>query len=246
MSGSIASPIRSLAITNDGKTLISVTRSGCINLWKTNDFSNLKQFNLNFKGLYIDSILYFSKINENTKKMHSFLLLGCDDGTIVQFNFNSQETNLKKKFINQGILFQFYNLKNKVLFILTQEQFLIQAKINLFTQTINEAELISNFPGYCQEFLDVKILKNSENNDDFGNKLIFSSNDNYLKFLNTKANQIRIFEGHKDFIMNIDIKGNLIGTCSKDGSVRLWLFKYENEDFACKNIYIFKGNFELN
>lgn len=246
MSGTIASPIRSLAITNDGKTLISVTRNGCINLWKTNDFSNLKQFNLNFNGLYIDSILYFSKINEVTKKMHSFLLLGCDDGTIVQFNFNSQETNLKKKFINQGILYQFYNVNKKILFILTQEQFLIQARINLFSQTIDQAELIYSFPGYCQEFLDVKILKTNENVDDFGNKLVFSSNDNYIKFLNIKTNQLKIFEGHKDFIMNIDIKGNLIATCSKDGSVRLWSFKYQNDDFNCKNIYIFKGNYSFN
>ena len=241
MSGSIASPIRSLAITNDGKTLISATRGGSINLWKTTDFSNIKQFNLNFNGLYIDSILYFSKINQETKKMHSFILLGCDDGTIVQFNFNNQETNLKKKFIGQGILYQYYNVDKKILFVLTQEQFLIKAKIDLFTQSINQAQLQSIFPGYCQEFLDVKILKNNETSEDFGNKLIFSSNDNYLKFLNLKNNRLNIFEGHKDFIMNIDIKGNLIGTCSKDGSVRVWIYTYTNEEFFCKNIYVFKG-----
>lgn len=242
MTPSIASPIRSLVISNDGKTLISATRNGSITLWKTSDFSIIKQYNLNFGGLSIDNILYFSKQNQTSKQIQSFLLLGCDDGTIVQFNFNSQDTNLKKKFINLGILYQYYNVNKKTLLILTQDQFLIKVKIDLFNHTINEAVIQSTFPGYCQEFLDVKIIKCNETPDDFGNKLVFSSNDNYLKYIDIKTNKVKIFEGHKDFIMNIDIKDNLIATCSKDGSVRLWQFKCFENDFQCKNIYIFKGN----
>ena len=246
MSPSIASPIRSLVISNDGKTLISATRSGNINLWRTTDFSLIKQYNLNFtNGLSIDSILYLSRLNQTSKQIQSFLLLGCDDGTVVQFNFHNQDTNLKKKFINLGILYQYYNVNKKTLLILTQDQFILKVKIDLNNQTINEAVINSTFPGYCQEFLDVKILKHNETSDDFGNKLIFCSNDNYLKYVNLKTNQVKIFEGHKDFIMNIDIKENLIATCSKDGSVRLWIYKYVDNEFFCKNIFIFKGKLML-
>lgn len=246
MTTEIVSSIRNLTITNDGNTLISITRDGKINLWKTSDHTNISHFNLNLNGVFIESVYYFSKINQETKKLNSFLLLGCDDGGILQFNFNTKDKHHRYQTIKNPIIFQSYNTENKILLILTSEQIFVKLKIDLFNETINNSIADSILPGYCQEFLDVKLLINKNDNlENFGKKLVFSSNDNYLKYFDLENNKISLFEGHKDFIMNIDIKDNLIATCSKDGSVRLWQFYFEEKEFNCKNTYIFKGHTEI-
>ena len=73
---------------------------------------------------------------------------------------------------------------------------------------------------------------------------IFSSNDNSLKYLSN--NKVKIFEGHSDFIMNIDIKNNFIATSSKDNTVRIWNFTYDIQgNFNCNCIAILKGHSEV-
>jgi len=136
----------------------------------------------------------------------------------------------------------YYSVTQHILYLITDVQVFIKAQIDLTKKSIDTSKEINYTPGFCQEVLDIKIFKTPEmltHDKDF--KFLFSSNDNNLNYHDTHTNQSRIFEGHSDFIMSIDIKQNFIATGSRDGTVRLWEYSNENNNFECKSVCKFTG-----
>jgi len=187
-------------------------------------------------------VLYFSRKNPTTKDLSPHLLLGCENGEVIEYNLKEPETSKSKFFIEQSIQTLFVAVEQKKLFLLTNDQMFIKADYDLLKQSIDKVENVSFTPGYCQEVLDIKIIKNdTSGGKDF--KFLFTSNDNNLKYFDTSNGHIKIFEGHTDFIMTIDVKDNYIVTGSKDGTVRLWEHSFEDKgNYNCVCIGLFQGN----
>jgi U3 small nucleolar RNA-associated protein 13 len=82
-------------------------------------------------------------------------------------------------------------------------------------------------------------------NEDGAVNFLFSSNDNMMKYYDKAKSKVTIFEGHSDFIMNIEIKNKFISTSSKDNTVRIWEWWYSHEgSFVCKCICLLRGHSE--
>jgi len=187
-------------------------------------------------------MFYFSRKNQDG--VSPYLLLGCENGEVVEYNLKDSNASKSKFFIEQPIQTIFVSVEQKQLFLLTNDQMFIKADYDLLKKSIDKVENVTFTPGYCQEVLDIKIIKNSKNNDGKNFKFLFSSNDNNLKYFDTAKGQIKIYEGHTDFIMTIDVKQNFIATGSKDGTIRLWKFEInEIDNFECSCIGVFKGKY---
>lgn len=309
------SGVRHINLTNDGKSLISVGMDNEIILWKLQNNTNsiIKRYNLDMiPG--IESIFYFTRTQNNqeegTKELIPTLLVGLEDGSLLELNLKKaliNDLSIRANYVQQPLMQISYLSDMKKIICITAEQTFIYLDINIVNKKITEANCQKIIPGYCQEILDVKILpmdlignkalnheENLEGNDledmeneeklsnedipaqinleenkdlnnfnDLENKenkekiyknleYIFSSNDNSLKYLCN--NKVKLFEGHTDFIMNIDIKNNFIATSSKDNTVRIWYYSYENSDikgeknsknFKCECLAILKGHSEV-
>ena len=293
--------VRHIELTNDGKSLISVSVDNHIILWKLQTAEILREYRLDMIPP-IETIFYFTRKGTNKegeKELLPTLLVGCEDGSLLEFNFKKRQVNdfsLRVNFLNQPISQIIFTAEVSRILCLTAEQSLIYLEIDLVKDNITSAKLQKLIPGFCQEILDVKLvpvpslveierknkIENSNNNeentnnfndaeeknkidneDDENNKLnnkldkniiynnleyIFSSNDSTLKYFSNS--KIKIFEGHTDFIMSIDIKGNFIATASKDNTIRLWKFYYEennlisDKEFKCVCFAVLKGHSE--
>lgn len=240
----------------------------------------------------IESMFYFTRktLYNNEKELIPTLLVGCEDGSLLEINLKKSEINdlsIRQNFLNQPICqMNYFSDLNKMI-LLTVDQCLIYLDINLVNENITKSIATKIIPGYCQEVLDIRILKldslnevekiqkieikealNNEINqqdelkvlqdDDeieikdknkiYNNlEYIFSSNDSTLKYFFN--NKIKLFEGHTDFIMNIDIKNEFISTSSKDNTVRLWKYYYDitefSKEFVCKCFAVLKGHSEV-
>lgn len=276
--------VRHLDLTNDGKSLISVSVDNHIILWKLQTAEILREYRLEMIPP-IETIFYFTRKatnKEGEKELLPTLLVGCEDGSLLEINFKKKQVNdfsLRVNFLNQPISQIIYTADANRILCLTAEQSLIYLEIDLVKENITNAKLQKLIPGYCQEILDVKLLpvpslneierrnkiensknNNAENNenqadndikqsvgddeDNTNNKLdkdliynnleyIFSSNDATLKYFS--KSKIKLFEGHSDFIMSIDIKGSFIATASKDNTIRLWKYYYESSSEENEN-----------
>jgi len=286
--------VRHIDLTNDGKSLISISMDNNVILWKLQNSQILREYNLEMIPP-IESVLYFTRklFNKNSEKeLIPSILLGCEDGSLVEINFKKSQINdfsIRQNFLNQAIIQIIYSADSKRLVCLTHEQCLIYLNLDLVHENITTAELLKLIPGFCQEILDIKLLplikldnlisnqnsikyeenniENLKNNSEaeiemvekatkekqdkaliYNNlEYIFSSNDTTLKYFSN--NKIKLFEGHTDFIMNIDIKNNFICTSSKDNTVRIWKYYYEESekgfnDFKCVCFAILKGHSE--
>jgi U3 small nucleolar RNA-associated protein 13 len=69
--------------------------------------------------------------------------------------------------------------------------------------------------GYFDEIYDLRC-------SDDGKHVAIASNSELLKVLDVEKRTIRSLEGHTDFVLCIDILGDLIVSGSKDNTVRLW------------------------
>lgn len=257
----------------------------------------------------IEAIFYFTRKSANKageKELSPTLLVGCEDGSLLEVDFKKRQVNdfsLRVNFLNQPISQIIFSADKKRILCLTAEQSLIYLEIDLVKENITQAKLQKLIPGFCQEILDVKLLpvpslteierrnkaensginnkekeeENKENEkinfeeDEDDNKIdgnknnnkldknliynnleyIFSSNDSTLKYFS--KSKIKVFEGHTDFIMSIDVKGSFIATASKDNTIRLWKFYYsktENNEkesereFKCVCFAVLKGHSE--
>ena len=90
----------------------------------------------------------------------------------------------------------------------------IKPKVDISQYPISESSIANMLPAYCEDILDLKVTH--------GNNFIFSSNDLGLKYYNAKNKTTKIFDGHKDFILNIYYKNGFVVTSSKDGTLRVW------------------------
>jgi U3 small nucleolar RNA-associated protein 13 len=227
------SSVRHLALTNDGKSLISVSMENTIILWKLANNSIIKKYDFN---LPIESIFYFTRVNASggSKDIIPYLLIGCENGYIVEFNLKTGSMEYRYiTFIAQPIIQLQFLPKNNRLYSLTAEQTILYIDVDLINENIEKSTLAKQYPGYCQEILDIKLIDS--------NSFLFSSNDNVLKLYDINSNSIKFFEGHSDFIMNISIKGQFITTTSKDNSIILWINNSENN---LRPLAIFKGHSE--
>jgi U3 small nucleolar RNA-associated protein 13 len=240
--------VRHIQLTNDGKSLISATADNNIYVWKLSNKSNesslLKFYNFNKE---ISSINYFTKsrINKEVKELTPSILVGCEDGSLVEFNLKTGKSNEKvAKFTEQPIIQIHYSSQTSKMYLLTSDQMIIHLTIDLVNNDISQAKLIKLYPGYCQELLDVKLIISNETKLEY----LFSSNENNLKFYQEdkieKKIVIKSFEGHDDFIMHIDIKDNYISTSSKDNTIRIWTYEEIDGRFTCKCIAILRGHSE--
>ena len=245
--------VRHLQITNDGNYLIGGTLDNKIYIWKIfghkeNNNINPKIFNLNKneEQINFECMLYFTKISKNdNKKISPTLLLGDDEGNIVELDLNSGNifdsfyTNIHEPIIQ----IYFYEKENeKYLFAFTNEQNLIKLKINILEDNISNANIEGIYPFYCQEILSLKWLDESCKN------FVFSSNDNLLKTYDIEHNINKLYEGHTDFIMSILVKNDFVITSSKDNTIRIWkinnFIKNENNYLSLKCICLLKGHSE--
>ncbi len=307
--------VRHIDLTNDGKSLISVSVDNHIILWKLQTAEILREYRLDMIPP-IESIFYFTRKGLNKpgeKELLPTLLVGCEDGSLLEINFKKLQVNdfsLRVNFLNQPISQIIYSADTRRILCLTAEQSLIYLEIDLVKDNITNAKLEKLIPGFCQEILDVKLLPvpalseiesrnklennkaadnemeekikfadddpdENNNNELSSNKLldrnliydnleyVFSSNDSTLKYFSNS--KIKVFEGHSDFIMSIDIKASFIATASKDNTIRLWKFYYEeineennknnrrnirnnnnrsNRDFKCVCFAVLKGHSE--
>lgn len=235
-----ATGVRHIVLTNDGKSLISVSSDSNIVLWKLSNNTVIKSFTYNKP---IDSMIYFTKAND--RELTPCLLIGSEDGSIDQINLkNNSATSVN--FIKQSVIQIYFSPNSKKIYALTSDQTIIHLKCDLVNEDISKAELVRLYPGYCQELLDIKTIYNPEADSDVKN-FLFSSNDNMLKFYQQQGDtlsSVKIFEGHKDFIMNIEVKKNIISTASKDNTIRLWKFTFENGNFECRCFAVLKGHSE--
>jgi U3 small nucleolar RNA-associated protein 13 len=256
--------VRHLALTNDAMSLISVTADNNIYIWKLGNkpesSSLIKTYNC---GKEISAVYYFTRSKEikgnnnsstSAKELTPTLLLGCEDGSLTEINLKNgkfSEGDKLTKFYDQPIIQMYYAKNSHKLNILTNDQMIINLDIDLVHNEINYAKLIKMYPGYCQELLDVKILKNTKGLESSANnkfEFLFSSNDNALKYYQlNKLNEttlIKAYEGHEDFIMNIEISGDYIATSSKDKTIRIWKNTSTDNEFNCKCIAVLKGHSE--
>ncbi len=224
-------PVRHLALTNDGKSLISASIDNNIILWKLANFSIIKKYVFN---LSIESIYYFTRIiNTANKELIPYLLIGCENGHIAEFNLKNGSNEYRfVNYIEQPIIDLHYSTNEKRIYALTSEQTLLYIDIDILNENIERGILFKLFPCYCQEILDIRLLDS--------NNYLFSSNDNVLKKYDMQSNSITLYEGHSDFIMNIAIKDKFISTASKDNTIILW---YNHED-GIKQLAKFKGHTE--
>lgn len=281
-----AKGVRLIQLTNDGKSLISVGADNTIILWKLSNSQIIKVYSLDMIPA-IESVYYFTRKIKNAdseKELNPTLLVGCEDGSLLELNLKKSQINdlsVRVNYLSQPIVQINYFPQAKRIIYLTADQCLVYLDIDIVNENIKSARVTKIMPGYCQEILDVKILSldslkhceakqsqegltsvhlsgeridnsnnynedktqgNEENNDEEeGNykldknaicdslEYIFSSNDNALKYFS--KNKIQLFEGHTDFIMNIDIKNNFISTASKDNTIRLWKYYYGDSTF---------------
>jgi U3 small nucleolar RNA-associated protein 13 len=245
--------VRHIQLTNDGSSLISISIDNKVVIWKLSTNKPIKIFNYN-KG--IDYVIYFTRVqnieneyenitSQHNKNLMPTLLFGCEDGCLEEINLNKGaniSTNSKNlinrlQLTKQGFTQVIYSQKNTRLYCLTLEQLIIFIDIDLVNQDISQGKLAKLYPGYCQEVLDVKFLPNSTS-------FLFASNDNSLKLYDNSRKLVQIFEGHKDFIMNIDIKHEYIATSSKDNMIRIWKYQFIEDQFTCNCIAILKGHSE--
>lgn len=298
--------VRHLDLTNDGKSLISVSIDNHIVLWKLQNSEILREYKLDMIPP-IESIFYFTRklINKSgEKELAPTLLVGCEDGSLLEISFKKQKINdfsNRINYLNQPISQIIYSADYKRILCLTAEQSLIYLDIDLVKESIANAQLQKLIPGFCQEILDVKLLPvpaleeiqrknklekiqsennlntnniqdvkgeeeqvennnnkeeqvNQEENEDkkkivdknliYNNlEYMFCSNDSTLKYFSN--NKIKLFEGHSDFIMSIDIKSTFIATASKDNTIRLWKYYYDNKsEFKCVCFAVLKGHSE--
>ena len=227
--------MENLLLTNDGNILIIKYTDNTIILLKLQDFSIIKKINnITSKA---ESIIYYTKLNE-TKEITPFLLMGFENGVIAEFNLKTQNfVEINNKYISQSISCLFYN--KPYLFGLTQEQVFLKIKIDLQNEYLHsDGKLENTYTGYCQEILDIKKYNHpiAEVNGFF-----FTSNDCMIKYYNTKNNSIKIFEGHKDFVMSIDIKNDFLASSSKDASIRVWKILANNREINLNLVCILKG-----
>jgi WD40 repeat protein len=251
--------VRLIKLTNDGKSLISVTTDNNISIWKLSNDSSKNNLIITIPyNTSITSILYFTRNSTNNSKdlnLLPTLLLGCEDGSLNELNLksttNSNTTVKSNKPTSQAIHQIYYSNINSKLYCLTADQMIITFDINLVNEDISKAKLVNIYPGHCQEILDLKFLPGKNN------KFLFSSNDNSIKYcefitnstdstdLNDKKikTNIKIIDGHEDFVMSINIKNDFISTSSKDGIVRIWQWNItDSEEFECTPVAILKGH----
>lgn len=69
--------------------------------------------------------------------------------------------------------------------------------------------------GYFDEIYDMRT-------NDAGDTVALATNSELLKILDIKSRSVRSLEGHSDFVMCVDVLGDLIATGSKDNTVCLW------------------------
>ena len=230
------SSVRHAVLTNDGNFLISGTADNKIFIWKLSDHytAEIPKPKIYSVENTFESIIYFTKVKEG-KNIPS-LLLGCDDGCICELNLQSGEIESENRdCLAQPIVQLYYSVGNEKVFALTNEQILIYLNVNIVNENISDASIEKLFPCYCQELLSVKYLPNSNN-------FLFASNDSILKFYNTQSHTVSVFEGHSDFIMSITIKQDLIITTSKDNTIRIWRWIYDENEFDAKCICVLKGH----
>ena len=236
----------------------------------------------------IEAIFYFTRKNMNNegeKELLPTLLVGCEDGSLVEINFKKRQVNdfsIRVNYLNQPVSQIIYSSDANRILCLTAEQSLIYLEVDLVKERITNAKLQKLIPGFCQEILDVKMLpiselneiekknkaeslgnnqdgnekinKNKDDENENSNKLyknliydnleyLFSSNDSTLKYFSNS--KIKVFEGHTDFILSIDIKSSFIATASKDNTIRLWKYYYDkSKDFKCLCFALLKGHTE--
>ena len=248
--------VRHILLTNDGRSLISITTDNNICVWKLSNHGTnhvlLKTITFNKS---ISSAIYFTRAVHaaNAKELVPSVLVGCEDGSLNEINLKSGKYNENRciSFVSQPIVQIYYSTNFSSLHCLTSDQVITCASVNLVNDDISKANLINIYPGYCQEILDLKFLhgkdKNLSNNS---LRYLFSSNDNTLKYssldTNGKAN-VQIMQGHEDFIMSINVKDNFISTTSKDGTIKIWRWNFEGEaqeKFVCKPLAVLKGHSE--
>jgi WD40 repeat protein len=225
-----------MTISNDGQTLIGLSSEGLLQMFRKKQNTYQKFYSSMIKSLKeqgnsVECIQYFSSGKE---KVNSYLLLGCDKGIIIQYCINKKESSINRIISDQSIVN--FNYSNDELLILTSDQFFFKFQFDIENSKISEAICLSKNVGYCEEILDAKFLPNSN-----GKKVVFTSNDNFLKIIDLKTRNINLFHGHKDFIMSIFVSDSYIVTGSKDSTVRLWKYKNDEESFYCKEKILFKG-----
>lgn len=249
--------VRQVKLTNDGRSLISITTDNNIYVWKLSNQGGNSHSLLKTIPYYksITSSLYFTRATQAgvSKELIPSLLIGCEDGSLNEVSLKSGKYNENKStsFISQPIIQIFYSVGSSNLHLLTTDQVIVNAGINLVNDDISKAVLNNIYPGFCQEVLDVKFLPGN-NDSDKNIRYLFSSNDSTLKYCTLDRNgktNVKIIQGHEDFIMGISIKNNFISTASKDGTVRIWQWQLqenseESEEFICKPVAVLKGHSE--
>lgn len=221
----------------------------------------IKEIALDQSEHMVNSVLYFTRSSnyryngqESNNKENSiipYLLLGTEKGRLVELNLKTEQIESQLKVISQPILYIKYNKYSNYLVVITEDQVILNVKINDISATPIEDSLIQNaFPAYCEEILDIKTTSDAN--------FLFSSNDLGLKYYDNNTKLSKIYEGHKDFILHIDYKEGFVSTASKDGTLRIWkeyydIYDIENNDssnmkfkltssFKC--IFVLKGHLE--
>jgi len=252
--------VRHVKLTNDGRSLISITTDNNVYVWKLTNQAGNSNTLLKTIPYYksISTAIYFTRAvhGGNNKELIPSILLGCEDGSLNELNLKSGKYNENKSisFISQPIVQIYYSSSLNNLYGLSTDQVIFAASIDLVNNDISTSILNNIYPGFCQEVLDVKFLPGNLSNNN--SKYLFSSNDSTLKYASLNKNgtsNLKILQGHEDFIMSITVKNNLISTASKDGTLRIWKWQLDktnseepekSEEFICKPIVVLKGHTE--
>ena len=222
--------LRIIRPTNDGKNLVVSTNDKRIIVF------NLKQQKVLAEYRFpkdIKDVLYFARREQNN--VRSFLLVADESGKITEVDLQTGKLESFFQPFNHSILLFNYSLASGVLKVVSEEQIYGKYQIDLSKSTIDKSRQISLTPTNCQEILAIKAINENE--------ILFSSNDNSLKYMNIETNEVKIFESHSDFILSIDVLAPYVVTAGKDNLVKLWVYRWKPQ-FECKNVLTFKGHAE--
>ena len=119
-------------------------------------------------------MFYLSRksLENNSNDLSPFLLFGCENGEVVEYSLKDPESSKSKFFINQPIQKLFVSTEQKQLFLLTSDQVFVKANYDLLKKSIDKVDNITFTPGYCQELLDIKIIKNDPSVGNDGNQIL--------------------------------------------------------------------------
>lgn len=238
----LKSAVKLLSITNDGNILIAYYQDGQICLYNITNASKekkflIKKFSIDPDSCGLLSLIYFSR--KVSGALNPYILASTDKGSLIEVNLSSGDVESELKLHCCPIMFLKYNQFSNNIIAGAEDQVLFLLKIDIDIHSISQSVILNSRPGYCEEILDIKPAS--------GRNILFSSNDLGLKYYDAATQKTKIFDGHKDFIMQIDYKDGFVSTASKDGTVRVWKEIFDDAQTGLpvyKTIFSLKGHTE--